>query len=71
MEFRTVGGEHVELTVGNGIGPSTVVSAPSGGRGLIGMEERVSSLGGSLRAEHRDDGFVVTVRVPAAGGDGS
>jgi signal transduction histidine kinase len=38
-----------------------------GGRGLIGMRERVRAFGGTLAAGRRDgDGFTVTVRVPLA-----
>ena len=45
-----------------GAGPA---SATGGGRGLIGMQERVSALGGTLRAGRRPEGgFVVHAELP-------
>jgi signal transduction histidine kinase len=42
-------------------------SANGGGHGLIGMRERVSLYGGSLRAGKRDDGgYAVRARLPVA-----
>lgn len=42
----------------------SVQSAPSGGRGLLGLTERVEHLGGSLRAEQLADGFELLAHVP-------
>ena len=36
-----------------------------GGRGIIGMRERVESLGGELRTESGDGRFIVQARIPA------
>ncbi|MGP4086078.1 sensor histidine kinase [Streptomyces sp. KR55] len=43
---------------------------PGGGHGLIGMRERVTLLGGSLEAGHRDGTFRVHARIPAPAPDG-
>jgi signal transduction histidine kinase len=56
----------VELTVRNAISPSAVAGAHGGGRGLVGMRERIGDLGGSLHAGAQDGGFVVRARVPVA-----
>ena len=46
---------------------ATVTVTGGGGHGLIGMRERVTSLGGTLDARQRaEDGFVVTARIPTA-----
>lgn len=63
---RAVGEGRAELTVRNVIRPSAVAAAGGGGRGLVGMEERVRDLGGSLRAGPDGDVFVVTAGVPAS-----
>ena len=54
----------VELTVRNAISPSAVAGAHGGGRGLVGMRERIGDLGGSLHAGASDGEFVVRARVP-------
>jgi signal transduction histidine kinase len=38
--------------------------APGAGHGLAGLRERVSSLGGTLSAEHVEAGFRLTARIP-------
>jgi len=52
---------------GVGTGASTGTRSPSGpGLGLVGMRERVSALGGQLRAGPQDDGgFRVRAELPA------
>ncbi|MEY7971712.1 sensor histidine kinase [Saccharomonospora xinjiangensis] len=46
-------------------GKATVDSAPAAGVGLLGMRERVTALGGHLRAEPRvEGGFTVAARLP-------
>jgi signal transduction histidine kinase len=65
----------VEVEVVNdaseGEDPATMFAPPeSGGRGLLGIEERVGILGGSVEAGPRPGGgFRVWVRLPATGGD--
>lgn len=45
-----------------------VLDLPSSGRGLIGMRERITMLGGTLTAEaHRDGGFEVCATLPRPG----
>ncbi|MFF4089034.1 sensor histidine kinase [Streptomyces nigra] len=49
-------------------GKDTVHSAPTSGLGLLGMRERVSALGGRLRAEPRTaGGFTVQAELPTDG----
>ncbi|MGP9488055.1 hypothetical protein ACT3R5_05730 [Glutamicibacter sp. AOP5-A2-7] len=40
------------------------MASVSGGRGIIGMRERVELAGGELQAEPVDQRFVVRVRIP-------
>jgi len=55
----------VEVT-DDGRGPTP---GSNGGRGLIGMRERVAFLGGELRTGARPaGGFLVQARLPVAGG---
>ena len=49
-------------------GPSAVNGAPSGGRGLVGMRERATALGGSFEAGARGDEYVVTATLPLRSG---
>ncbi|HWD82006.1 MAG TPA: ATP-binding protein, partial [Kribbella sp.] len=57
---------HVEVS---DTGATQPVRAPSGGRGLDGLRERVRLAGGSLTAEPRPHhGFQVTATMPCAGG---
>ncbi|MFI1018466.1 sensor histidine kinase [Streptomyces sp. NPDC020965] len=60
--------DRVEMLIRNGRPPVTS-GAPTGlgtGRGLVGLRERVSLLGGTLEADPTPEGgFVVTVHVPA------
>jgi signal transduction histidine kinase len=49
-------------------GQATPAAAPVPGTGLIGMRERVTALGGRLRAEPRPEGgFTVRAELPANG----
>lgn len=65
LALERVGDRQVELTVRNAVNPRAVPPAPAGGHGLVGMAERVSDLGGSLRAGPERGEFVVSVRLPA------
>ncbi|MFD7405087.1 sensor histidine kinase [Streptomyces sp. NPDC059866] len=42
----------------------TAVRPPSGGRGLIGLDERVRLAGGSFEYGPREEGFAVVARIP-------
>ena len=61
-----VGGAHLEIAVTDtGGGAGLASTAPGSGQGLIGMGERVSSLGGELRAGPRPEGgFEVRACIP-------
>lgn len=39
---------------------------PGAGRGIEGLRERITALGGTFQAEHVDNGFRVTARIPEA-----
>ncbi|MFD9004638.1 sensor histidine kinase [Streptomyces sp. NPDC059582] len=54
----------VTLDVRDSGGSPGELSGAGGGYGLLGMRERAELLGGSLRAERDEEGFVVTLRVP-------
>jgi len=58
-------GTHVVVTVAD-TGPSVDGWRPSpgAGHGLVGLRERVGSLGGTLSAEPVDGGFRTTARIP-------
>jgi signal transduction histidine kinase len=60
-----------ELTVqvdDDGRGPSANASGPGGGKGIVGMRERVAALGGDLQAGARPGGgFRVRARFPLDG----
>ena len=45
--------------------PAPANGSPGRGHGLIGMRERASAVGGTLRAEHRNGDFVVEAFLPA------
>jgi two-component system sensor histidine kinase DesK len=62
LELRRVDGGLVFTVDNDG------VSSPSGsvtpGSGLRGLTERLGAVGGTLEATYRDEGFVLTARVP-------
>ncbi|MFJ9247330.1 sensor histidine kinase [Streptomyces sp. NPDC101776] len=59
-------GEHeVTLDVRDSGGSPGELTGSGGGYGLLGMRERAELLGGSLRAGPDEEGFVVTLKVPA------
>jgi signal transduction histidine kinase len=68
----TYGGSHVELDVrdsGRGHGADGAAPLPMGGKGLIGMRERVAACGGELTAGPTEGGgFRVHARLPLCAG---
>ena len=59
--------DHVEVVVQNEPGGRVEGSSSNGGRGLIGMNERVRVYGGQLDAHpEKDGGFVVHASIPVA-----
>jgi signal transduction histidine kinase len=59
-------GEHeVTLDVRDTGGSPGELAGSGGGYGLLGMRERAELLGGSLHAGPEEEGFAVTLRVPA------
>ncbi|MFI6408033.1 sensor histidine kinase [Streptomyces sp. NPDC050548] len=66
VRLRLEYGEHeVRLDVRDSGGSPGELTGAGGGYGLLGMRERAELLGGSLRAEPEEEGFVVTLKVPA------
>ncbi|WP_328828275.1 histidine kinase [Streptomyces sp. NBC_00252] len=59
------GEREVTLDVRDSGGSPGELTGAGGGYGLLGMRERAELLGGSLRAEPGEEGFVVTLKVPA------
>jgi signal transduction histidine kinase len=55
------------LAVENRDGTSTNGSGVTGGVGIMGMTERASALGGTLRAGRLPDGFRVDAELPYTG----
>ncbi|CAM5433715.1 hypothetical protein SALBM311S_09409 [Streptomyces alboniger] len=59
-------GEHqVTLVVRDSGGPPGDLAGAGAGYGLVGMRERAELLGGSLEAGPDEEGFVVSLKVPA------
>ena len=54
----------VALRATTALAPGAPVPSPGGGRGLAGMNERMSALGGSASAGVRGSAFVVEARIP-------
>lgn len=61
-----VGGHAATLTVTDP-GPVAEAALPSGGRGLLGMTERLEALGGTLAAGAEGEGFAVRAGIPLGG----
>jgi signal transduction histidine kinase len=59
------GEEQVTLDVRDSGGAPGELTGSGGGYGLLGMRERAELLGGSLEAGPHEEGFAVTLRVPA------
>ncbi|WP_395297543.1 sensor histidine kinase [Kitasatospora hibisci] len=61
--------DRVTVTVGNEAPPHAGPPLPAGaGTGLVGLRERVTALGGTLRTHgERGDAFVVTATIPRTG----
>jgi signal transduction histidine kinase len=57
----------VELSVTNPLPARGSPRPGGGGRGLIGMRERATLLGGDLAAEQSDRAFHIRARIPYAG----
>ncbi|GAA0469017.1 hypothetical protein Ade02nite_31880 [Paractinoplanes deccanensis] len=58
-------GAAVTVTVADGgPGPAGWRAAPGAGHGLLGLRERITALGGTLRAGPVDGGFRLTARIP-------
>ncbi|RJQ89332.1 sensor histidine kinase [Amycolatopsis panacis] len=62
----TSSAETTEVLVRNAAPPAGPLPGSSGQRGLIGLQERVRLIGGTLRAEPVDGGFEVEARLPHA-----
>lgn len=60
------GGEAIELTVINPVGPREPPTS-GGGHGIIGMRERATLLGGTLSAERDDGVFRIRASIPLGG----
>ncbi|MFF1506009.1 sensor histidine kinase [Streptomyces sp. NPDC058326] len=61
----TIEGPGLRIEVRNPLPKSPPDPAPvSTGTGLLSMEERVTSMGGTIEARREDDGYVVTATLP-------
>jgi signal transduction histidine kinase len=58
--------DQLVVEVVNATPPSRPPRSADGGYGLVGLDERVRLVGGSLQAQPTDDGFAVTARLPLA-----
>lgn len=64
------GPSEIEVRVSNGPPAGPVTPRPGSGHGQLGMRERVSMLGGTFRAAHREDGgYEVSATLPLRSGE--
>lgn len=63
LELRAGPGLGVHLRVSNPL-PATPVAAPGSGTGLLGVRERVASVGGTVEAGAQGDRWVLTAHLP-------
>jgi signal transduction histidine kinase len=63
------GDRALELTIANPVPAAAGSGAPTGGHGILGMQERASLLGGTLDAGRDGEGFLVRARLPYTGGE--
>ncbi|MEU5545653.1 histidine kinase [Streptomyces sioyaensis] len=64
--MAAVSAQSLDVCVRNGRPPEPAVSTLGGGNGLIGIRERVSALGGTVRASATPQGgFTLIARIPA------
>ena len=65
MDGRAAGAAELVVRIVNGPPTDAPAAPPGGGFGLVGLGERVRTLGGRLRAEPRlDGGFLVEAVLP-------
>jgi signal transduction histidine kinase len=55
------------VTVVSSVGRPRSTRSPGGGRGLVGLRERLAVVGGSLHSEATVDGWRLEARIPLAG----
>jgi len=58
------GDESLDVVVRNAFPTVAVTRTPGGGRGVLGMRERVGLLGGALEAGREGDDWVVRATLP-------
>lgn len=64
LEYQS-DGVVLEVKDSGGRGPAGDLAVSGSGYGLLGMRERAELLGGTLEAGPGEEGFVVSLRVPA------
>ena len=56
--------QHIQLLSANSVRESRTAPLPSSGMGVLGMQERLAALGGTLTASNEDGTWLVSAIIP-------